>query len=127
MVTRPTEDVDRRELAPIVGRTSSAVGADGDRESGVFLTGATGFVGMELLARYLERTNRRVYALVRGADDQAVAARLARTLRFLFGGDHAYADRVIAVRGDITRPGLHVRDFDVLAGGVSEIVHGAAP
>jgi len=33
----------------------------------VFLTGATGFVGMEVLARYLERTDRRVYALVRGA------------------------------------------------------------
>ncbi len=35
---------------------------------GVLLTGATGFVGMELLARYLERTDRRVFALVRGAN-----------------------------------------------------------
>ena len=69
----------------------------------MLLTGATGFVGMELLARYLERTDRRVYALVRGADDREVAARMERTLECLFGTDHPYAERVVAVRGDITR------------------------
>ncbi len=63
-----------------------------DRKTdGVFLTGATGFVGMELLARYLERTDRRVYALVRGADDREAAARMERTLLCLFGPDHPYA------------------------------------
>jgi hypothetical protein len=36
------------------------------RSGGVLLTGATGFVGMELLTRYLELGERRVYALVRG-------------------------------------------------------------
>ena len=45
----------------------------------VFLTGATGFVGMEILARYLERTDRPVYAAVRGRDaaeaDDAAARR----------------------------------------------------
>ena len=36
-----------------------------ERDGPVLLTGATGFVGMELLARYLERGRRRVVALVR--------------------------------------------------------------
>jgi thioester reductase-like protein len=40
------------------------------RSDGVLLTGATGFVGMELLARYLEHTDRRVYVLVRGASER---------------------------------------------------------
>ena len=94
---------------------------------GVFLTGATGFVGMELLARYLERTDRRVHALVRGADDREVAARMERTLLCLFGPDHPYSERVVAVRGDITRPGLDLRGgLDGLAERVSEIVHCAA-
>lgn len=93
----------------------------------VFLTGATGFVGMELLARYMERTDRRVYVLVRGADDGEVEARVERTLLGLFGPGHPYAERVIAVRGDITRPGLGIPGgLDRLAGQVSEIVHGAA-
>jgi thioester reductase-like protein len=94
---------------------------------GVLLTGATGFVGMEVLARYLEHTNRRVYALVRGANERDVTARLKHTLRSLFGADHPYARRVVAVRGDITRPGLGLgRKQDQLAERVSEVVHGAA-
>ena len=93
----------------------------------VFLTGATGFVGMELLARYLERTDSRVYALVRGADDREVAARMERTLLSLFGPGHPHAARVVAVRGDITRPGLGIwGGVDALAERVGEIVHGAA-
>ena len=45
----------------------------------VLLTGATGFVGMELLVRYLERTDRRVYALVRGTDGHEATARIERS------------------------------------------------
>jgi thioester reductase-like protein len=94
---------------------------------GVLLTGATGFVGMEVLARYLEHTDRRVYALVRGANERDVTARLKHTLRSLFGAGHPYARRVVAVRGDITRPGLGLgRKRDQLAERVSEVVHGAA-
>ena len=97
------------------------------KTNAVFLTGATGFVGMELLARYLERTDRRVYALVRGADDHEVQARMQRTLLGLFGPASPYADRVVAVRGDVTRPGLGVPGgLDWLAGEVNEIVHSAA-
>jgi thioester reductase-like protein len=92
----------------------------------VLLTGATGFVGMELLARYLERSDRRIYALVRGADEQEAAARLEGTLRSLFGEDHPYGPRVRAVRGDITRPDLGLHERDRLAERVGEIVHGAA-
>jgi thioester reductase-like protein len=94
---------------------------------GVLLTGATGFLGMELLTRYLAHTERRVYALVRAVDDREAAARMRNTLRSLFGADHPYAERVVAVRGDITRPGLGLRgDGDGLAERVSEIVHCAA-
>jgi long-chain acyl-CoA synthetase len=100
---------------------------EGPRLGSVLLTGATGFVGMELLARFLERTDRHVFALVRGADDRAAAARMEHTMRSLFGIAHPYAERVTAVRGDITRPGLGLRgDGDGLARQISEIVHGAA-
>jgi thioester reductase-like protein len=95
---------------------------------GVLLTGVTGLLGMELLVRYLEHTDRLVYALVRGADDAAVAARVQGTLRSLFGVAHPYAERVVPVRGDLTRPGLGLRGRrrDALAEQVGEIVHCAA-
>src|SRR2546425_7838558 len=107
MVTGPTDGVDRCKRAPTVGRTSSATGADGDRESGVLLTGATGFVGMELLARYLERSDRPVYALVRAEDEAAAAERMQETLLELFGDGAAMPeDRLVAVRGDLEAAGL---------------------
>jgi thioester reductase-like protein len=112
--------------------TCRGVGELGGREAsgesdGVLLTGATGFVGMELLARFLDNTERRVYALVRSEDDGQAAARMERTLRCLFGPDHPYSERVIAVPGDITRPALGLRGrLDGLAERVNEVVHGAA-
>jgi thioester reductase-like protein len=97
------------------------------REDGVLLTGVTGFLGMELLARYLERTERPLYALVRAPSEAAAKRRIARTLHCLFGAGHSFSERVTAVRGDLTRDGLGMgRGVWGLADRVSEIVHGAA-
>ena len=41
----------------------------------VFLTGATGFVGTEILSRFLERDDRHVFALVRADNDDKAAGR----------------------------------------------------
>src|SRR5581483_500402 len=95
---------------PITERQPTAAG--GERSGDVLLTGATGFVGMEVLARYLERSRRRIVTLVRAADDRA--------------GEHR--GRVQTYAADLTSPGLGLepgvrRD---LAGRVSTVVHGAA-
>ena len=51
----------------------------------VLLTGATGFVGMELLARYLERTERPVMTVVRAGSDEDARGRIDAVLGNLFG------------------------------------------
>jgi thioester reductase-like protein len=80
----------------------------------VLLTGATGFVGREILDRLVER--RRVYALVRAENDDAAAERLPR---------HA---RLTAVAGDIEQPGcaLDSATTDRLASEVTTVLHCAA-
>jgi len=99
----------------------------GEDEGSVFLTGATGFLGMELLARFLEHTDRRVYALVRAEDDRRAQTRIQQTLLELFGPLHPYADRVVGLRGDVTRIGMGMAvGLDWLAERVGEIVHCAA-
>jgi thioester reductase-like protein len=120
--------VGKRAADPLYGGVGPLEQRGGDpTRGGVLLTGATGFLGMELLARYLERTDRRVYALVRGADDREAAERMQGALRCLFGARHPYGERVVTVRGDLTRPRLGLRGrCDALAEEVSEIVHGAA-
>ena len=57
--------------------------------SRILLTGATGFVGMELLARYLERWDRDIVALVRAPSDEAAQERMDDVLRNLFGARRA--------------------------------------
>jgi long-chain acyl-CoA synthetase len=95
---------------------------------GILLTGATGFVGIELLARYLQLTDRDVFVLVRARDDDHARERLEQTLLCAFGTARPYLHRVRAVAGDITQPALGLCPDVALdvAARVSEIVHGAA-
>jgi thioester reductase-like protein len=96
----------------------------------VLLSGATGFVAMELLARYLERSDRDVFTLVRARDDAAARERIDQVLANLFGsrGARRYADRVHAVAGELTEPGLGLDEARAkqLACEVSTVVHSAA-
>jgi len=76
----------------------------------VFLTGATGFLGMEVLARLLEEGDREVLTLIRASDDAAAEQRLEDVLKTLWDDPSAYRSRVTAVRGDVTAPGLGLGD-----------------
>jgi thioester reductase-like protein len=81
----------------------------------VLLTGATGFVGKEILDRFLAE-GREVFALVRADSDAAAARRLP---------GHA---RLNAVAGDIEQPGcgLDRETADRLAEEVTTVMHCAA-
>lgn len=96
----------------------------------VLLTGATGFVGRELLWRLARRPGDRVICLLRGKDDADAAARLARVLD-LARPEPLTAEqksRVTAVRGDLTEEelGLSPRQRDELAGTITRVIHDAA-
>jgi thioester reductase-like protein len=94
----------------------------------VLLTGATGFLGMEVLAQLLERGERDVVALIRAADDAAAEARLEEVLARLWRDPAPYRHRVQAVAGDVTRPGLGIagRRRTGIAEGVGAVLHCAA-
>ena len=96
----------------------------------ILLSGVTGFVGAAVLARYVERTERPLVALVRAGSSREAEARLRAVLDELYepGVAEAYADRCTAVAGDLARPalGLGPADREELARRVSEVVHCAA-
>jgi thioester reductase-like protein len=94
----------------------------------VLITGVTGFVGMELLGRYLEGSERPIYALIRAPHEAAADLRLRGALISLYGREDAYADRVVAVPGDIERDGLGLERADrrQICERVTDIVHAAA-
>jgi NAD(P)-dependent dehydrogenase (short-subunit alcohol dehydrogenase family) len=84
-----------------------------------FVTGATGFIGHNLVQRLLRREGT-VYALVRAGS----RGRLEE-LRTAFGPDGA---RVVPIAGDLTQPGLGVSEEDLLTlrGEVDHFFHLAA-
>jgi long-chain acyl-CoA synthetase len=90
------------------------------------LTGATGFVGGELLLRLLERTDRDVVTPVRAADGEAAQGRVDELLEVL--GAERHASRVTAMAAELTAPGLGLSDADRadVVARVSTIVHSAA-
>jgi long-chain acyl-CoA synthetase len=95
----------------------------------LLLTGATGFVGMEVLGRYLERSDRRIVTPLRAADDAAASDRIRQVLRGLFGERAtAYEHRVQALAADLTAPGLGLAPGrrEQIASRVEQIIHSAA-
>jgi thioester reductase-like protein len=96
----------------------------------LLLTGATGFLGGEVLVRLLERTDRDIITLIRADDDAAAGARLDATLEVLLPeAQRAEARRrVRAVAAHLDRPGMGLDEqrADLLVAAVDGIVHCAA-
>jgi long-chain acyl-CoA synthetase len=80
--------------------------------SRILLTGATGFLGMEVLARLLERTDREVLCLIRAADHAAAEERLDGVLAKLYRDVSPYRPRVRALAGDLTS-GIEAPDDEI--------------
>ena len=96
----------------------------------VLLTGATGFVGMELLVRLLEQTDREIVALVRAADDAAAEVRIDELMELVVApaDRRAFRGRVRGIAADLERPGLGLDEAtrDRLTSTVGTVVHCAA-
>jgi thioester reductase-like protein len=94
----------------------------------LLLTGATGFLGQEILLRYLERSDRPIYALIRAENDLQATERLRSILVSLFGDADPHLSRISAIAADVESAGLGLDDDrrQELARRVNEIIHAAA-
>ncbi|HUR85536.1 MAG TPA: SDR family oxidoreductase [Solirubrobacteraceae bacterium] len=95
----------------------------------VLLTGATGFVGMELLVRILEQTDRDVIALVRACDNDAAQGRIDDVLATLLPpAERPRRGRVRAQAADLESPGLGLSAMarERIARSIGAVVHCAA-
>ncbi len=109
--------------------TEDRVQAEDGREfSQVFLTGATGYLGAYLLRDLLEKTNARVFCLVRAGNVETAMARIASNLEHYGIWKNAYAQRITALPGDLakTRFGLDEEVYAEAAIRSDAVIHNGA-
>lgn len=121
------------ELDLIVsGFTKSSKCLPIDDKKSVLLTGATGFLGIHILAELLRNVNKvnKVYCLVRPKYQQNIYERLLGKLHFYFGNkyDSLYNEHVICVNADMISDSLGIseEDFNILKKNVDLVIHSAA-
>lgn len=93
----------------------------------VFLTGSTGLMGVFLLDEWLRTTEANLVCLIRAQDDGSARLRLISHLKSYGLWNEAYADRLIALAGDVSLPsfGLGQTGFMQWAERVDLICHSA--
>ncbi len=94
----------------------------------VFLTGATGFLGVFLLHELLQQTSAKVFCLVRAKSDQQAYEKLRSGLEQYGIFDPELMHRVSPVCGDLSSSqfGLSAEQFNQLAKEVDAIYHNGA-
>ncbi|MEY4193941.1 MAG: hypothetical protein RLZZ226_309, partial [Pseudomonadota bacterium] len=93
----------------------------------VFLTGATGFLGVFLLEEWLRNSAATVVCLIRAQNDIEARRRILAHLESYGLWNETWADRLIALAGDVSQPdfGLDQARFAHWAERVDLICHSA--
>ncbi len=96
--------------------------------SSIFLTGATGFLGAFLLKELLEKTDAKLYCLVRATDPTSGLQKIYKNLYKYSLLEGQLSPRIIPVVGNLSQPrlGLGAEQFKELAEGIDVIYHNGA-
>ena len=94
----------------------------------IFLTGATGFLGIYLLYELLQQTQAVIYCLVRSSSIAEGKTRIESKLKSYSLWNEDFAPRVVPVLGDLSQPclGLSNEQFQFLVSSIDSIYHNAA-
>jgi amino acid adenylation domain-containing protein/thioester reductase-like protein len=113
---------------PSTATDGSRGARDGPPYRSIFLTGATGFLGVFLLRELLEQTSADLFCLVRATDAEDGRKRLRAALESYSLWDERLNARIIPVVGDLAKPrlGLSNEQFEMLETTVESIYHAGA-
>jgi thioester reductase-like protein len=94
----------------------------------VFLTGSTGYLGAYLLYDLLEKTEAKVFCLVRAKSEIQAMERVRSNLAGFDLWEDSYGSRIVAVPGDLSKPmfGLDKDVYDSLAATMDTVFHNGA-
>ena len=123
-------DVDYTAVNAVLAKNKSEyITAHQKAEVGnILLAGATGYLGIHILADFLDNDKGTAYCLVRGKDLGDSSARLNKLLDFYFGSKYANADRIQVICADLQKDnfGLEEIVYNKLIETVDTVVNAAA-
>lgn len=94
----------------------------------ILLAGATGYLGIHILADYLDKDSGIAYCIVRGKDKADSTKRLQKLLNFYFGDKYANNERIEVICADLQRDklGLSDTEYSALTDKVDTVINCAA-
>lgn len=94
----------------------------------ILLTGATGYLGIHILAEFMEHDEGTAYCLVRGKDVTESARRFENLREYYFGDKYKGSPRIRILSGDFTEDklGLSAREYKELTGEIQTVINAAA-
>jgi amino acid adenylation domain-containing protein/thioester reductase-like protein len=96
----------------------------------ILLTGATGFLGCNLLNQLLKVTNYKIFLLIRASSREEAINRINKKFQYYFDKtlDDVYGSRVIVFKANIEKSylGLLLQEYEELIDKVDSIIHAAA-
>ena len=94
----------------------------------ILLAGATGYLGIHILADFLDNDNGIAYCLVRGKDKVDSTKRLQELLNFYFGDKYADMNRIVVICTDLQKDKLGLADaeYGELIGNIDTVINCAA-
>ncbi len=123
-------DVDFTAVNEILAknRISNIIAPQKSEVGNILLAGATGYLGIHILANYLDNDNGIAYCLVRGKDKADSIQRLQELLYFYFGDKYANAERIEVICADLQRDmlGLSDTEYSALTDKVDTVINCAA-
>ena len=78
----------------------------------ILLAGATGYLGIHILADFLDNDSGIAYCLVRGRDKEDSTERLHQLLTFYFGRKYPLTDRIEVICADLQKDKFGLRDTE---------------
>lgn len=110
-------DVDFRKVNAILSKNTveSITKPTKTKVGNILLAGATGFLGIHILADFLEHDTGIAYCLVRGKDQDDSERRLAELLQFYFGNRFVGNIRIQVLCADLLKDQLGLTDIDYAA------------
>ena len=119
--TEVNKVLEKNKVEHITEPTKSDVG-------NILLAGATGYLGIHILADFLDNDNGIAYCLVRGKDKADSTKRLQDLLNFYFGDKYVDMNRIEVICADLQKDkfGLTDAEYNDLLGKVDTVINCAA-